>query len=152
DNRWQPILNAVLLVDSGYPVKQWLIPPILWPATDAEHRFNVADKKTPRIVENSFGILKKRFACLEKLHVDPKFSGEIVKCCCILQNMILDDGDDEELSEDDEVAADPNIEPEDSASSSDDDNEDNGNNRMCTSSFAIRKVNSIAHVGISTQL
>lgn len=107
---WRPIQNAILLGDSGYPVKEWLIPPLLRPITDAELKFNIAHKKTRQIVENSFGILKKRFACLEKLRVDPVFAGEIIKCCCILHNLLLKV--DPEDSDDEENNVDPNIESE----------------------------------------
>uniref|UniRef100_A0A915KJP1 FERM domain-containing protein n=1 Tax=Romanomermis culicivorax TaxID=13658 RepID=A0A915KJP1_ROMCU len=64
EERWHPIPNAVLLGDSGYPIKQWLIPLLFRPIMDAELKFNIMHKKMRRIIENSLGILKKPFACL----------------------------------------------------------------------------------------
>uniref|UniRef100_A0A915KYU7 Putative nuclease HARBI1 n=1 Tax=Romanomermis culicivorax TaxID=13658 RepID=A0A915KYU7_ROMCU len=43
-DRWRPIPNVVLLGDSGYPLKEWLIPPLLRPRNDAEARFNITHK------------------------------------------------------------------------------------------------------------
>lgn len=115
-DHWRPIPNAVILGDSGYPLKEWLIPPLIRPTNDAETRFNIAHKRTRRIVENSFGILKKRFASLEKLRVDPTFAGEIVKCCSILHNLLLDIGGEEDIEDIDDIVVDPNLEAEESSS------------------------------------
>uniref|UniRef100_A0A915INX8 Putative nuclease HARBI1 n=1 Tax=Romanomermis culicivorax TaxID=13658 RepID=A0A915INX8_ROMCU len=115
DNGWRPIPGAVLLGDSGYPNNDWLVTPILKVdalMTEAERAYNRAHKSTRRIIENSFGILKKRFACLQFLRLKPEFSAEVVKLCCILHNMLLSgnviDVDDVLVIEDDNDI--PNIE------------------------------------------
>lgn len=84
---WRPFPNAVILGDSAYPLKEWLIPPIRHPMTEAEERFNVAHKRTRRVIENAFGVLKQRFACLKHLRVQPEFACNIFKACCVLHNM-----------------------------------------------------------------
>lgn len=56
ENGFRPFPNAVILGDSAYPLKEWLIPPIRRNPNDIrEVRFNRAHKSTRRIVENSFG-------------------------------------------------------------------------------------------------
>uniref|UniRef100_A0A915HFK4 DDE Tnp4 domain-containing protein n=1 Tax=Romanomermis culicivorax TaxID=13658 RepID=A0A915HFK4_ROMCU len=62
-----------------------------------------------QMVENSFSISKKRFACLEKLRVSPVFASEIIKCCCILHNFLLK-ADPENSNDEEEMNIDPNIE------------------------------------------
>ena len=84
---WRPFINGVLLADSAYPLKDWIIPPLQITSTAAEGRFNAAHKKTRRIIENSFGILKERFSCLYKLRLQPTDAGEIFKACCTLHNL-----------------------------------------------------------------
>lgn len=88
ENGWRPFPNAVILGDSAYPLKDWIVPPLLNPNTPAEERFNVAHKRTRRLIENAFGILKERFACLHQgLRVQPMYACEIIKACCTLHNI-----------------------------------------------------------------
>ena len=105
-NGWKPFPNAVILGDSAYPLKDWLIPPLISPTTRAEQRFNVAHKSTRRVIENAFGVLKERFSCLYSLRVQPEFACEIFKTCCTLHNITLINDDDvtinvEEMEDDD---------------------------------------------------
>jgi len=82
------IINFAILVDSGYGLKEWLIPPLNRNPEDAsERRFNRAHKSTRRVIENSFGILRERFPCLNYLRVDPIFAGKIVMACVALHNI-----------------------------------------------------------------
>lgn len=53
-------------------------------------RYNVAHKSTRFIVENSFGILKEKFPCLNYLRVDPVYACEIFKACIVLCNLSKD--------------------------------------------------------------
>ena len=63
-NGWRPVRNGILLGDSGYPNLEYLITPILLPRSDNERHFNVAHRKTRRIVECAIGVLKQRFRIL----------------------------------------------------------------------------------------
>lgn len=75
--------------DSAYGLSDWLIPPFRRnPDSPIERRFNVAHKKTRRIVECSFGMLKNRFPCLQFLRVkSPEFAAKIVMACVVLHNI-----------------------------------------------------------------
>jgi len=90
---WRPFPNGVLLGDAGYANTDWVITPILrHEITPAEHQFNCAHKKTRRIVECTFGVLKKRFARLTKLRLtklrlSPGFAASVIKACTVLHNI-----------------------------------------------------------------
>lgn len=95
---WRPIPNAILLGDSGYPLKEWLITPTFRNFEDpAVLRFNRAHKSTRRLVENAFGILKEKFPCLKYLRLNPTFAGEVFKCCTALCNISKTDDDDQNI-------------------------------------------------------
>lgn len=92
--------------DSAYGVCDWLMPPFRRnPENPAEQRFNVAHKKTRRIVECSFGMLKNRFPCLRFLRVQtPEYAAKIVMVCVIVHNIATkSDFPDEEEHFDDEA-------------------------------------------------
>lgn len=93
-NGWRPIHNAVILGDSGYPLLEWLITPTDRNLEDeAVRRFNRAHKSTRRLVENSLGILKEKFPCLNFLRLQPIFASEVFKCCTALCNFSRIEGE-----------------------------------------------------------
>ena len=58
--------SGVLLGDSGYACKPYLVTPYLRPTSNAEERYNVAHKKTRAVIERAFGWLKRRFHVLHR--------------------------------------------------------------------------------------
>ncbi len=69
-------------------MKSWLITPLRSNPNDPrEQRFNVAHKRTRRIVENAIGILKNRFMVLKLMRVTPEFAALVVIACATLHNI-----------------------------------------------------------------
>ncbi|KAK3892038.1 hypothetical protein Pcinc_004007 [Petrolisthes cinctipes] len=70
--------------DSGYPLE-----PFLNPGT-REERYNKSHKQTRVIVEQTFGILKPRFRCLDSsggsLQYHPRKCAKIAAACMFLHN------------------------------------------------------------------
>jgi hypothetical protein len=89
---WRFFPNAVILGDSGYSLRQWLLPLIGGTnLSDEEVLFNTFHRSTRRTVECYFGVLKQKFACLMiPLRVAPLYACEIFKCCTVLQNFTTD--------------------------------------------------------------
>uniref|UniRef100_A0A8D8T1Z5 Putative nuclease HARBI1 n=1 Tax=Cacopsylla melanoneura TaxID=428564 RepID=A0A8D8T1Z5_9HEMI len=85
---WRPYPNGIILGDSAYPLKPWLLTPLFRNLEDnAVRRYNKAHKSTRSIVENAFGILKEKFPILNHMRVEPRYAGEIFKCCTVLCNL-----------------------------------------------------------------
>ncbi|KAL2092826.1 hypothetical protein ACEWY4_012624 [Coilia grayii] len=53
-------INGILLGDSGYPLKRWLMTPIVAPRTQQEQRYNTIHATTRSTVERCIGVLKRR--------------------------------------------------------------------------------------------
>lgn len=90
ENGWRPFPHAVLLGDSGYGLRKWLITPnipVEIPRTNALARFLRAFKSTRRLVENALGILKEKFPCLNHLRMQPVSACNIILSCIILHNI-----------------------------------------------------------------
>lgn len=93
-NRWKPFHNAVLLGDSAYPLMDWLMVPIIRQQNMAENLANGINqyrrkhRKTRYKVENSIGILREEFPCLNHMRVrSPTNVNMIVMACVTLHNI-----------------------------------------------------------------
>ncbi|XP_029348125.1 putative nuclease HARBI1 isoform X2 [Acyrthosiphon pisum] len=81
-----------LLGDSGYPLRQWLLTPILNPSSAAEIHYNTKQMCTRSLIERCNGVLKARFRCLIKdrtLHYNPEKSSAIINACVVLHNLCI---------------------------------------------------------------
>ena len=104
--------DGILLGDSGYPLKTYLMTPFLHPADQQPINYNVAYKSTRITVVRCFGIWKRRFPALHYgLRFQPVRSVAIIVAAAVLHNIAkgtweidFDDGlqfevDDLELAE-----------------------------------------------------
>ena len=114
----RPFDGAVILGDSAYPLRQWLITPFPGDPDGAKGRFNVSHMRTRNVVERAFGVIKNRFSALKTtLRLkDPKDSANIIESAVILHNLCIRFGDNVEdfIEDEDEAAVDdlPLPEPE----------------------------------------
>ena len=83
--------EGIILGDSGYPLRPYLLTPVSRPETASEIRFNEAHCATRVCVERTFGLLKSRFRCLAKsgghLLYAPDKVCRIITACCVLHNL-----------------------------------------------------------------
>lgn len=85
---WRPFPNGIIVGDSAYPLKEWLIPPIVRnPNDEAEQRFLRSHRQARRVIEQAFGIMKEKFPCLKLLRLNPQLSAKVVMCCAALCNL-----------------------------------------------------------------
>lgn len=86
-------LQGILLGDSGYPLRSYLLTPVANPQTAAEERYNNAHSRGRVCVERCFGVLKNRFRCLSSsggaLEYSPGFVCQIMTACCVLHNIAI---------------------------------------------------------------
>nr|XP_024215914.1 putative nuclease HARBI1 [Halyomorpha halys] len=79
--------NGVILGDSAYPLRSWLMTLLhCEPENPAERKYNARLKTTWQIIERALGILKEKFPCLNYLRLNPVHACEVVKCCTTLCN------------------------------------------------------------------
>lgn len=77
-----------LLGDSGYACKPFLLTPVINPTTQAEENYNRAHIRTRNTIERSFGVWKRRFACLSMgLRLKPEKVVDIIVATAILHNL-----------------------------------------------------------------
>lgn len=99
--------NNFILADSGFPIEQSLLTPVLGATIEEkEKKYNKLHKTTRNVIERTFGVLKMRFRCLchhRTLHYKPKTVGKFIYCSIILHNICMDKNipiyNDEELDE-----------------------------------------------------
>ena len=98
--------DGVLLGDSGYACLPYLMTPYPNPISNAQRRFNRAQKSTRSSIERAFGILKRRFHLLHsEIRMSPERVCTLIAACCVLHNIAIDsnepleydDGGQEEL-------------------------------------------------------
>lgn len=82
-----------LLGDSAYPLRPWLLTPVLNPTTRHQQRYNAAHMRARSVVERSFGVLKCRFRCVDTsggtLLYTPLKCCQIFIACVVLHNICI---------------------------------------------------------------
>lgn len=105
--------NGFLLGDSGYPCRRYLMTP--YNATNNERhreRFNGALCRTRVVIEQTYGVLKRRFSCLSiGLRTNPNRACTYIVACAILHNVGILRQDIVKESEDDLTVQGPDPEP-----------------------------------------
>nr|CAH7747071.1 unnamed protein product [Callosobruchus chinensis] len=92
--------NAVLLGDSGYALKKYLITPIPNPTTEVEQVFNEAQIRSRNPIERLFGVLKRRFPVLSLgVRLSVQTAKEVIIACAVLHNIAIDRNEPEPISD-----------------------------------------------------
>lgn len=91
ENGYRGIGQGVLLGDSGYPCRQFLLTPFRQPAAGrGQARFNRRHCSTRSTIERTFGIWKKRFHILgSEIRMKPDKACRIIIACGILHNIAI---------------------------------------------------------------
>lgn len=88
--------NGVLLGDSAYPLREYLLTPIAHPHDNIEDLFNEAQIRTRNVVERTFGIWKRRFPCLSTgLRCKLPLAQDIIIATAVLHNIARNNRIDE---------------------------------------------------------
>lgn len=82
-----PPLDGVILGDSGYMLRTWLMTPIRNPESPDEERYNYVHSATRCTVERSIGVAKQRWRCLRVgVIFEPQKVCKIIMVCLMLAN------------------------------------------------------------------
>jgi len=88
------IVGGYILGDGGYACKTYLLTPLAQTTTDGEKRYNFRQIRTRNPVERLFGVVKRRFPCLQLgLRTKLATSFKIIVACFILHNIAIQHGD-----------------------------------------------------------
>uniref|UniRef100_A0A8D0AD42 DDE Tnp4 domain-containing protein n=1 Tax=Sander lucioperca TaxID=283035 RepID=A0A8D0AD42_SANLU len=79
--------DGIILGDSAYQLLPWLMTPFLAATTPAQARFNTAHCKIRCAIERLNGVLKRHFAYLNYLPVEPQGACNIILACIVLHNI-----------------------------------------------------------------
>lgn len=86
--------DSLLMADSGYALKKYVMTPIARPQTIGQNRYNEAQTRTRNPVERSYGVWKRRFPILAKgINVHVKFVQSIIVATAVLHNIALHFGE-----------------------------------------------------------
>lgn len=97
--------DNLLVADSGYAIKPYVITPLLNPHTRAEHLFNEAQIRTRNPIERSFGVLKRQQILSLGIRLKQEKVEAVVMSTVVLHNIALSMGDVEPPEINEEIAA-----------------------------------------------
>ncbi|XP_062598933.1 putative nuclease HARBI1 [Saccostrea cucullata] len=88
------IHSGLLLGDSGYPCTHYLMTPYNVPSNRAQENFNSSLCRTRVLIEQIYGVLKKRFQCLHYgLRCSPEQAVDYITACVLLHNKRIEKSD-----------------------------------------------------------
>lgn len=99
ENGYRPFSGAVILGDSAYPLREWLMTPFRSTSlmTPAMTGYQNAHTRTRGVVEKAFGILKMRFRALFNAGLrfqNMSNAADTILAACIIHNICIKRGDD----------------------------------------------------------
>ena len=81
-------VQGLILCDNAYPLRRWLLTPFRTPGDRRQELFNVAHARERVVVENTIGLLKKRWHILHiGLKLSPGCSSRAILACAVLHNV-----------------------------------------------------------------
>eukprot|EP00745_Piridium_sociabile_P024453 TRINITY_DN38716_c0_g1_i1.p1 TRINITY_DN38716_c0_g1~~TRINITY_DN38716_c0_g1_i1.p1 ORF type:complete len:150 (+),score=27.63 TRINITY_DN38716_c0_g1_i1:148-597(+) len=81
-------LDGIILGDSAYMLRSWLMTPIRNPNGRKEQNYNFAQSSTRTTVERAIGVAKQRWRCLRNgLRLQPLKACRVIKVCFMLANL-----------------------------------------------------------------
>ncbi|CAC5415895.1 HARBI1 [Mytilus coruscus] len=84
------LIDGVILGDSGYACRSFLLTPYANPIERHQQRFNGCHASTRSVIERTFGILKRRFHVLHsEVRMKPEKVYRIFGACAVLYNIAL---------------------------------------------------------------
>ncbi|XP_071944823.1 putative nuclease HARBI1 [Antedon mediterranea] len=107
--------NGVLLGDSGYGCKRYLLTPVINPDRRPQQRYNRSQIRTRNSVERLFGNWKRKFNCLNYLRLKLETTLTTIVAVACLHNITIIRNvefirDDVDIEIDEEVNGDENVE------------------------------------------
>lgn len=80
--------DSILLGDSGYALKKYLMTPFLNPNGEGQNIYNETQIRTRNVVERSYGVWKKRFPILAVgINMNLEFVESIIVATAVLHNI-----------------------------------------------------------------
>ncbi|RUS73517.1 hypothetical protein EGW08_018732 [Elysia chlorotica] len=86
-------IDGIILGDSGYMIREWLLTPLPHVQTAPQEQYNYAHSATRTTIERCIGVLKRRFHSLHtELRLAPPRVCKIVSVCMMLHNFAIRHG------------------------------------------------------------